>query len=130
LDARRVKVAESILQETSGVGVDAIVEASGNVAAIEAAWKFLRKGGKVALIGLPSEPVRMNLGPDVIFKEARIIGIHGREMFGTWTKMEHMLERGLLRVDAVITHEFPLDRWADAFRLLEAGQGGKAILTP
>jgi len=130
LDARRVNVAESILQETGGVGVDAIIEASGSVPAIESAWKYLRKGGKVALIGLPSDPVRVNLGPDVIFKEARIIGIHGREMFATWTKMEHMLERGLLRVDPVITHEMPLERFAESFELLEAGNGGKVILTP
>ena len=130
LDARQVKVADVILQETGGVGVDAIVEASGSVPAIEGAWKYLRKGGKVALIGLPSDPVRVNLGPDVIFKEARIIGIHGREMFATWTRMEHMLERGMLRVDPVITHVMPLERWAEAFRLLEEGQGGKVILTP
>jgi len=130
LDARQVKVADVILQETGGVGVDAIVEASGSVPAIEGAWKYLRKGGKVALIGLPSDPVRVNLGPDVIFKEARIIGIHGREMFATWTRMEHMLERGMLRVDPDITHEMPLERWAEAFRLLEEGQGGKVILTP
>ena len=130
LDARRVNVAESILHETDGVGVDAIIEASGSVPAIEGAWKYLRKGGKVALIGLPSDPVRVNLGPDVIFKEARIIGIHGREMFATWTKMEHMLERGLLRVDPVITHEMPLERFAESFELLEAGNGGKVILTP
>ncbi|MBS1117410.1 MAG: L-threonine 3-dehydrogenase [candidate division NC10 bacterium] len=130
LDARQVKVADVILQETGGVGVDAIVEASGSVPAIEGAWKYLRKGGKVALIGLPSDPVRVNLGPDVIFKEARIIGIHGREMFATWTRMEHMLERGMLRVDPVITHVMPLVRWAEAFRLLEEGQGGKVILTP
>jgi threonine 3-dehydrogenase len=130
LDARQVNVTDVILQQTGGVGVDAIVEASGSVPAIEGAWKYLRKGGKVALIGLPSDPVRVNLGPDVIFKEARIIGIHGREMFATWTKMEQMLERGLLRVDPVITHEMPLERWAEAFQLLEDGQGGKVILTP
>jgi threonine 3-dehydrogenase len=130
LDARQVNVTDVIQQQTGGVGVDAIVEASGSVPAIEGAWKYLRKGGKVALIGLPSEPVRVNLGPDVIFKEARIIGIHGREMFATWTKMEQMLERGLLRVDPVITHEMPLERWAEAFQLLEDGQGGKVILTP
>ncbi len=130
LDARQGQVADAILRETGGVGADAIVEASGSVPAIEGAWTYLRKGGKVALIGLPSDPVRLNLGPDVIFKEARIVGIHGREMFATWTKMEHMLERGLLRVEPVVTHEMPLERFAEAFELLEAGDGGKVILTP
>jgi threonine 3-dehydrogenase len=130
VDARQAQVADVVLRETGGVGADAIVEASGNVPAIEGAWVFLRKGGKVALIGLPSDPVRLNLGPDVIFKEARIVGVHGREMFGTWTRMERMLERGLLRVEPVVTHEMPLERFAEAFELLEAGDGGKVILVP
>lgn len=130
LDARAGDVAERVLQATAGIGADSIIEASGSVPAIEGAWLYLRKGGKVALIGLPSEPVRVNLGPDVIFKEARIVGIHGREMFATWSRMERMLECGLLRVDAVITHRMALDRFAEGFALLEAGNGGKVILTP
>jgi threonine 3-dehydrogenase len=130
LDARREPVADVILGQTGGVGADAIIEASGSVPAIEGAWRFLRKGGKVALIGLPSEPVRLNLGPDVIFKEARIVGIHGREMFATWSRMERMLEQGLLRIEPVLTHELPLERFAEGFALLEAGQGGKVILVP
>lgn len=82
------------------------------------------------MIGLPSAPVRLNLGLDVIFKEATIVGIHGREMSGTWTRMQELLASGRLNVEPVATHEMPLSRAAEGLVLLEAGEGGKVILVP
>jgi threonine 3-dehydrogenase len=130
LNPREAGVAGRILDVTEGVGVDAIVEASGSTAAVEGAFQFLRKGGRCALIGLPSSLVRLNLGPDVIFKEAKIVGIHGREMFRTWTRMQQLLERGLLNVAPVATHEMPLTDGPAGLALLETGGGGKVILVP
>ena len=130
LDPLHTDVTARILEATDGVGADAIIEASGNAAALESAFRFLRKGGRCALIGLPSVPVRLNLGPDVIFKEATIVGIHGRQMFRTWTRMQELLSSGLLNVDPVATHEMPLSEAAEGLALLERGEGGKVILVP
>lgn len=130
LNPRQEDAAGRILEATDGVGADSIVEASGNTAALEGAFKYMRKGGRVALIGLPSEPVQLNVGPDVVFKEATIVGIHGREMFRTWTRMLRLLECGLLSVEPVVTHEMPLEGYAEGLALLEAGKGGKVILVP
>ena len=130
LNPRQEDAAGRILEATGGVGADSIVEASGNTVALEGAFKYLRKGGRVALIGLPSEPVRLNVGPDVVFKEATIVGIHGREMFRTWTRMLQLLASGLLNVDLVVTHEMPLEDCEEGLALLEAGQGAKVILVP
>ena len=130
LDPRQEEATGRILEATGGVGADSMVEASGSAVALEGAFKFLRKGGRCALIGLPSEPVRLNLGPDVVFKEATIIGIHGREMFRTWTRMLQLLASGLLNVDLVVTHEMPLEDCEKGLALLEAGQGAKVILVP
>jgi len=130
LDPRQPTVLDRILDATAGVGVDAMVEASGSARALEAAFAYLRKGGRCALIGLPSEPVRLNLGPDVVFKEATLIGIHGREMFRTWTRMFSLLTSGRLGVDSIITHVLPLHRYQDGLAVLEAGQAAKVILEP
>lgn len=123
-------VAGEVLSLTSGVGVDGFIDASGSISAISSGFKYLRKGGKAALIGLPSKPAEINLGPDVVFKEATIIGIHGRKMFETWTQMENMLERGVLNIEPVITHTLPLDKFEEGFSLLEYGSGSKVILLP
>lgn len=128
LNPMETDIVEEILNMTKGVGVDAFIDASGNVEAINQGFKYLRKGGEVGLIGLPSTPIEINLGPDVVFKEAKIIGIHGREMFTTWTKMENMLDKGLLQIDPIISHVKPLSKFAEAFELLKTGKGCKVIL--
>jgi threonine 3-dehydrogenase len=130
LNPAKGDITEEILKMTQGVGVDVFIDASGSVEAIKQGFKSLRKGGEVALIGLPSEPIELNLGPDIVFKEAKIIGIHGREMFRTWTKMENMLDKGLLNIDPIISHVKPLSKFEEAFDLIKTGKGCKVILDP
>jgi threonine 3-dehydrogenase len=123
LDPLHTDVTARILEATDGVGADAIIEASGNAAALESAFRFLRKGGRCALIGLPSVPVRLNLGPDVIFKEATIVGIHdGRSHL---TRMQAFVER-TLNVDPIATHECPC-RKPRGPALLERGEGARSF---
>lgn len=121
---------KGILELTDGVGVDAFIDASGNTGAILGGFKSLRKGGKVALIGLPSKPLEIDLGSQVVFKEATIIGIHGRRMYETWTTMSNLLDKGLLNIDPIITHVIKLEEFEKGFEILEKGIGGKVILVP
>jgi threonine 3-dehydrogenase len=130
LNPLKTDVVEAVLKETGGTGVDAFIDASGSVEAVNQGFKCLRKGGEVALIGLPSTPIELNLGPDVVFKEARIIGIHGREMFATWIRMENMLDKGLLHLSPIISHVKPLSEFKEAFDLIQTGKGCKVILDP
>ncbi len=129
-NSKEVDVVEEIMKVTGGVGVDAFIDASGNVHAINQGFKFLRKGGQVGLVGLPSKPISLDLGSDVVFKEAKITGFHGRKMFDTWTKMENMLSNNLLYVDPVVTHVMPLEKYHEAVELLKQGKGSKIILIP
>jgi len=129
-NSKEVDVVEEIMKITKGVGVDVFIDASGNVHAINQGFKFLRKGGQVGLVGLPSKPISLDLGSDVVFKEAKITGFHGRKMFDTWTKMENMLSNNLLYVDPVVTHVMPLEKYHEAVELLKQGKGSKIILVP
>jgi threonine 3-dehydrogenase len=129
-DPSRDDLVSEVMKLTDNVGVDAFIDASGNSRAIAGGFDFLRKGGRVILVGLPSEPFTIDLGPKVIFKEATVIGIHGRKMFSTWTVMENLMEAGLLKLEPIITHTMPLDRFDEGFALLEEGKGCKIILDP
>lgn len=124
------KAGEKLVELTNGVGVDAFIDASGNTAAILEGFRGLRKGGKVALIGLPSRPLEIDLGSQVVFKEATIVGIHGRRMFETWTTMSNLLDKGLLNIDPVITHVLKLEEFEKGFEIAQNGMGGKIILVP
>jgi threonine 3-dehydrogenase len=130
VNSAEVDSAKEILELTNGVGVDAFIDASGNTSAILGGFKSLRKGGTVALIGLPSKPLEIDLGSQIVFKEATVIGIHGRRMYETWTIMSNLLDKGLLNIDPIITHVLKLEEFEEGFEILEKGLGGKVILVP
>ena len=48
-------------------------------------------------------------------------------MFETWYKMTSMLQSGL-DISPVITHQFDVADYEQAFQLMESGQSGKVIL--
>ena len=123
-------VAQIMLAKTGNFGVDVVIEASGNVEALKDSFRYLRKGGRLALIGLPGKPIELELGREIVFKEAKIIGIHGRKMFETWTQMENMLAAGKLDVSPVITHKLPLDKWQQGVDLAKNGEACKVIYHP
>ena len=130
LNSRTDDVVEAVLDLTDGYGVDAIIEASGSVEAIKPAFKYLRKGGRFGMIGLLTKPIELELGSDVVFKEAKIFGIHGRKMFETWRAMEEALASGRLDVSPVLTHEIPLEAYAEGISLAKSGQANKVIFVP
>ncbi|OFX33905.1 MAG: L-threonine 3-dehydrogenase [Armatimonadetes bacterium RBG_16_67_12] len=128
LDAGREDVVERIRGLTEGQGVDAVLEMSGHPSGIRDALRAVRSGGWVGLLGLPAAPVGLDLTNSIIFKAVRVEGIFGRRMWQTWEQMTILLKRGL-DVSPVITHRLPLERFEEAFALLESGEAGKVILT-
>lgn len=128
--ADQVKVSQAIHEATHGHGVDVVLEMSGAGPAINDAFKGLKLGGTVVLMGIPKGPVSMDLSQDVIFKEAKVIGINGREIFGTWFLMVDLLEAGKLDLDFIITHRLPLTEFGQAMDLIREGVSGKILLDP
>ncbi len=121
---------EAARQATDGHGVDVVLEISGVPAVIDQGTRMLAPGGRMALLGLPSERVSLDLTDQVIFKEARLYGVTGRELFRTWQLMTTFLATGMVDPTPVITHRFPLDRFEEAFEVAESGRAGKVILLP
>jgi len=119
-----------IHSDTEGRGAGVVLEMSGNELAIRQAFRAVRNGGTVILFGLPSKEVQLNLGDDLIFKEAHVRGIVGREIFNTWYKVEALLKSGKLDLHPLITHRMSLSRLDDAMKLVGSGDCGKIVLTP
>ena len=108
-------------------GFDVGMEMSGNPAAFRDLLRTMHHGGNVALLGIPPGDMAIDWN-EVIFKGLIIKGVYGREMFETWYKMSSMLQSGL-SIDSIITHQFPIDDYQEAFDLMESGQSGKIILS-
>ncbi len=119
-----------ILAETSGTGVDALLEMSGNPMAIQQGFKALRAGGRASLLGIPTETVPLDLVNDVIFKGATVQGIYGRRMYETWVQMTSLLKAGRLNLEPLFGERTSLDKFENAFSLLQGGLAGKILMYP
>jgi threonine 3-dehydrogenase len=118
-----------IAENTQGLGVEVLLEMSGNEKAIDQAFNCLRNGGGAAMLGIPSNPIQLDLAKHVIFKAADIKGINGRRMYDTWYQCQSFLLRKNIRIDDLITHIFDFKDYETAFKLLNDGKAAKIILT-
>lgn len=107
-------------------GFDVGLEMSGNSSAFNSMVDNMCHGGKIALLGIPSQSLAIDWN-HVIFNMLTIKGIYGREMYETWYQMTVMLQSGL-DISPVITHHFPCHDFEEAFRIMETGNSGKIIL--
>ena len=115
-------------QKTLGMkeGFDVGLEMSGNAAAFRDMIDSMCHGGKIAILGIPSEQIAIDWNK-VVFNMLTIKGIYGREMYETWYKMSVMLESGL-DIRPVITHRFHFTEFEKGFEAMTSGQSGKVIL--
>lgn len=115
-------------QKTLGMkeGFDVGLEMSGNAAAFRDMIDSMCHGGKIAMLGIPSEQIAIDWNK-VVFNMLTIKGIYGREMYETWYKMSVMLESGL-DIRPVITHRFHFTEFEKGFEAMTSGQSGKVIL--
>jgi threonine 3-dehydrogenase len=128
---RAVNVAETKLSDVTkelGMkeGFDVGLEMSGNPHAFREMVGSMAHGGKIALLGIPAEPMAIDWNA-VIFNMLTIKGIYGREMYETWYKMTVMLQSGL-DIRPVITHRFPYQQFTEGFATALSGNSGKVVL--
>ena len=116
IDPTEVDPVAAVLEQTKGAGAEVVLEMSGNANAIDQGTRMLARGGRMSLLGLPDASVALDLNDQVIFKEARLQGITGREMFRTWQQTTTLLSTGRVDVSPVITHRFGFDRWRGSVR--------------
>ncbi len=107
-------------------GFDVGLEMSGNASAFSAMIDVMHHGGKVAMLGIPSQDVKIDWNK-VVFNGLQLKGIYGREMYETWYKMTSMIQSGL-DISSVITHRFPIRDYTTAFEVMASGKSGKVVM--
>jgi len=119
-----------VLEETNGRGADVIGEFSGNKVAIEQAFKYLKAGGGLSMLGIPSKDIDIDVANDIVFKGARIYGVVGRRIYDTWYQVKELIDNDMLDLDKVITHVLPMSKVIEAMEIMGSGNSGKIILFP
>jgi threonine 3-dehydrogenase len=127
LNAKEVNVVEEVSKISKGLGMDIVVELTGNKGIVNDASKTLRRGGDIVLVGLFSGAVEWDLVNNVIYKEANVYGVTGRIMWDTWWTAQSILLSGKMDVTPVITHYFDLKDFDQALQLAESATTGKIV---
>jgi 2-desacetyl-2-hydroxyethyl bacteriochlorophyllide A dehydrogenase len=109
---------------------DLVIEAAGKPAAVEDAIALARRGGRVVLLGLAGNGVKAGLPiDDVVNNDLAITASFGYTS-AAWAEVAGLLRAGKIHLAPLITHRFPLEAFADAYRTLREGTGhrGKVLL--
>jgi threonine dehydrogenase-like Zn-dependent dehydrogenase len=117
---------------TQGRGADVVFEAAGNPAALPLAIGLTRRGGTVILMGISGTGHRLDLEPDIFcMKDLCVHGIYAYTS-AMFARTIGLMQAGLLDVNPLVTHTFPLRDFAHAFDLLRSRREPvvKVILKP
>ncbi len=108
-------------------GFDVGLEMSGKPTALQEMLASMAHGGKIAMLGLPSEEFSVDWA-HLVTNMITIKGIYGRQMFETWYEMSVLIQSGL-DISPVITNRFDAADFDQAFATVRSGRCGKVLLS-
>jgi len=128
--AGEVDAVERIMALTDG-GVDYAIVAVGSGRVVDAAWRSLAPGGTCVMLGIVPDGERISLEPNALMgREARLIG----SRYGSarpsvdFPVMVDLYLAGRLKIDELISREYPLRDINEAHRALAAGEVSRAVV--
>ena len=117
------------VRELTGTGADVALECSGAAEAVGQCVELVRKGGRVAVIGIPMEDARIPT-QRLVLDEIDVVGV--RATAGEMPRAIELVAAGRIRLRELITHRFALDDFAEAYATFTERRDGalKVVVTP
>jgi len=131
IDPQKSNVETEILSLTEGNGADVVIVACSSAQAQEQSLSLAGKGGRINFFGgLPPDQSKISIDSNLIhYREISLQGSHGSTPSDN-RKALNMLARGLLRLDDLVSHRFPLDSIREAFLFAESRKGMHVAILP
>lgn len=130
LNPSRDDVAERVKELTGGYGCDVYIHNSGHPSGVIQGLKMIRKHGTFVEFSVFSAETSVDWSIIGDRKELTILGAHISGPDGYRVAID-FLEKGVVKVDRIVTHEFPLERFEQAFALAARGDESiKVVLRP
>lgn len=121
LDPSAVDVPAFLKDATGGIGVDAVVECSGNERALQAAIASVRSAGRIAQTGLHTKAASI---------DPMVLSEHDITLAGTWCypvtdwpRIIDLIARGRYPVEKVVTAQIPMSEVVAGFDTLLSPRG-------
>lgn len=127
IDPIHQNMRDEIRKLTGTEGADAVIECAGNPIAVRQCVEAARSGATVLLFSVPMPDSHYELSlEDIYQKELTITGskinpdTHGRAAA--------LINQGVIHLDPIITHQFPISRIEDAIKMQMSNESLKVIV--
>ncbi|OLB99411.1 MAG: hypothetical protein AUI15_09140 [Actinobacteria bacterium 13_2_20CM_2_66_6] len=129
INSKRVHPVQAIEAETDGIGADSSIECVGLLPAVDTAIQCVRGGGTISMVGVPSAV----LG-DFPYMRMWLKSLSFR---AGWCNVQaymrpllDLVAAGRLHPEKIISHRMKLEDAEEAYRMFDAREATKIVLTP
>jgi L-iditol 2-dehydrogenase len=128
LDVEQQNPVETLRAMSDGRGADLVYECAGSPASLDTCWEAVRKEGTLVPLGVQSGPIHTDINK-IMMKELNVVGSYGY-VWTSWQRTVQLLADGKVPTDLVVSHELPLESFAQGFQMTMDGTAIKVILNP
>ena len=117
-----------VRRATEGYGADVVFECAGAASAVALGVRLLRKQGRLVQVGLVGSVVPLPMD-EITFNALDVRGAVGATATAKDAALR-LLAAGAVQTRPLVTHQYPLEAWQEAFACWEAKGGVKIVLLP
>ncbi len=123
------RAASAVEAATAGMGADVVIEAAGVLPALDASLELVRPQGTVSVIGAHFEP-DYPLNNLLMFEKEITLRFSIGDPTRDRERLLATIEAGVMKPSQVVTHRMSLDEAPDAYRMFDAREAVKVVLSP
>ena len=120
---------DAVAAATGGLGADVVIEAAGSPGGLDASLRLARGRGVVSVVGAHFEP-DFPLDNGLMFERELTVRFSIGDPTADGPQLLERIATGQLDPTPTITHRMPLTEAAEAYRLFDAREATKVVLTP
>lgn len=120
----------SVMDLCGGDLADVSVEAAGSQASFDQALHLVRKVGRIVIGAAPThKPAPLALDMTRLYRYRLQMAAAASTNPSSWKAAMQILATHTADIDQLVSHEFPIERWEDAFDVTRKKEGFKAMIT-
>jgi L-gulonate 5-dehydrogenase len=129
VDPQEAALNDAVDEFTGGSGANVVIDATGEVEGAESAFGLVGSAGRIVILTLSEEPVRVQPW-QLVRQELTVLG--SRLTLADFGQLLDLVASGRAPIERLVTHRYPFDQAPDAFQAASARAEGlvKAIIIP
>ena len=130
INSTQTDLSSEVRKIAGSKGVDVVVDNTGIVKLIEAAYSLTAPQGRTILVGVPRKGDNISIYSLPLHFKKILTGSEGgdSEPHNDIPRYVRLAQAGKFRLDGLITHEFRLEQINDAIALVRGGEAGRVLV--